>query len=547
MTMPNEKEAAYTLGEGPRLPAIDENAGPIAKQENLGQVLTSDTVAELMVNLLTLNLQGNLILDPCVGTNVFFRKLEEYELDTRGTYVKVGIEIDPRIVPREWFSDEPNRRLLLGDFFDFNPSVNFDGIIMNPPYVRQEDLVRDSLNSKEKIIKTLKADYSQYIEKRQNLYTYFFMKAHKLLKGNGRLVAICYDSWLYTRFGMAFKRFLDDHFQIETIIHFEERAFVNAGVGATVLQMTKLPCCLEAINKLPFRYARFREPADYDKKNVLFELNAKSCNELSGIGGDDLEFPKDFFVRLADLTKNDLRRGSSPQVNKYLLLDLPNFKETVPIIKEVKRIGGYKVLPTHLKYVVKIVEGQISNELQDYLKEVSAKVLESNRYRAAKKKIESGENWYEVGLVKPGTFIFNYYMRKDIKFIYNPYKYYASDNFYVFDTSIEPSLAIALLNSILTKIGVLKKSRTQGMGLRKIQLFEFREVPVINPNLLSKEVVFELKELGRKLIEAKDVEHKEILREIDQLVLCAYNKLVGSDISLDHARSILERNMGRHI
>jgi len=541
-----EQEISPLSRENHQRSELGKTPDAYSRREDLGQVFTSDIVAKLMVDLLVENLEGNNILDPCVGKNIFFEALQEKERVTGKSFIKVGIEIDPKIVPREWFSQKLDRQLLLQNFFDFNPSTRFDGIVMNPPYVRQENLATATINSKEKIIKVLKAEYSPYIEKKQNLYVFFFMKAHKLLKDFGKLVAICYDSWLYTRFGITFKKFLDENFRVEKIIHFEERAFVNADVGATVLQMQKLPCRYGEANQHAFRYVKFKEPRDYDEGNVLAEVQTRSCSDLLLIDDNSFNFPKDVFLRLADLAKDDIRRGSSPEINRYLLLDAPKFKETVPIIKEVKKIHGFKVLPTHLKYVINTNGKEVSTELRSYLDEVKVKIAETGRYHTARRKIENGERWYKIRLVKPGSIIFNYYLRKNIKFIFNPSCYHASDNFYVFDTIIEPTLAIALLNSILTKIGVLRKSRTQGMGLRKIQLYEFREVPVIDPTLFDEDDISKLTDLGSKLIDAIGSDYVETLHEIDQTLLNVYNELMGTNLSLDYVYKFFRKNMREH-
>jgi hypothetical protein len=136
-------------------------------------------------------------------------------------------------------------------------------------------------------------------------------------------------------------------------------------------------------------------------------------------------------------------------------------------------------------------------------------------------------------------------MRKNVKFIYNPKNYYASDNFYIFDINIDPLLAIALLNSIITKIGVLKNSRTQGKGLRKIQLYEFREVPILNPAVLETEKTNELKKLGSRLISAEESNYDEVLCEIDQIVLDVYNKTVNTNVSLREVHEFFRKKMGK--
>jgi hypothetical protein len=514
-------------------------------QENLGQVFTSDIVAELMIDLLTENLEGNLILDPCIGRNVFFEILERKEHKIGRDFIKIGVEVDPRIAPIEWFSQKHDCRLYLQNFFDFKPPTKFDGIIMNPPYVRQEDLANSVINSKQKIIKALERDYFSYIAKKQNLYVYFFMKAHEVLKDYGRVVAICYDSWLYTQFGRLFKRFLDENFQVHEIIHFEESAFVNADVGATVLQMSRLPLKMNEKGCYKFKYTKFKKPEDYRNENIAFETKACAFADLPTTDDELVHFPSDLFIRLSDLAEGRIRRGLSPKANKLFLFDAPRFKETVPIIKEVKRIDGFVVSSSDLNYIIKADGTYISSELQRYLNSIKPEMRRTGRYNSIKDGTGTNERWREIKFVQPGSFLINYYLRKNIKFIYNPEKYYASDNFYIFDVSVDPILAVALLNSILTRISVLKNSRTQGKGLRKIQLYEFREVLVLNPALLRTEEVSELRKLGTRLIHIEKTSHEKALWEIDQLLLRVYNRLANTEVSLNEAYEFFRRNMGK--
>lgn len=515
--------------------------------EQLGQVLTSSVVARLMVDLLVKDLEGNLILDPCVGRNIFFKILVKKENEIGRKFRKIGIEVDPRIVPNDWFYRKDDRKLYLQNFFDFNPPVKFDGIIMNPPYVRQEDLVDSRINSKGKIIKTLKDEYSGFINKRQNLYVYFFMKAHKLLNSNGKLVAICYDSWLYTQFGDLFKKFLDENFVTKVVFHFEERAFLNAEVGATVLELLKRSRSSSEDDRPSFRYTRYRRPEDYERDSSTLKIETASLSDLIVCArkeGDPFIFPIDVFTQLSDLCKGRIRRGISPKANEFFLLENPRFRETVPIVKDVKRINGFVVSPNDLRYIISTDRNSMSEELRSYLEYIKYRVVNADRYKTLKREIKSGRKWYKIRLVEPGNFILNYYLRKNIKFIYNPEKYYASNNFYIFDTIIDPLLALALLNSIFTKIGVIRNSRTQGGGLRKIQLYEFRRVPVFNPTVLERNVRLELKELGSKLLESRSANSQSILEKIDQILFEVYDELIGTNVSLEDAYNLYEIKMG---
>jgi len=99
---------------------------------NLGQVYTKQAVADFMVRLFTITGEAR-VLDPCFGRGVFVKSL----LDNTEFFVD-GVEIDEASYASFDNPDEKRCHLTNGDFFDVEGI--YDGIIMNPPYVRQEEL-----------------------------------------------------------------------------------------------------------------------------------------------------------------------------------------------------------------------------------------------------------------------------------------------------------------------------------------------------------------------------------------------------------------------
>ena len=74
-----------------------------------------------------------------------------------------------------------------------------DIVVMNPPYVRQESIPPER---KKYYVGTYKLD------KKSDLYVYFFMRALRLLKPNGYVSAITSDKWLETTYGEKLQNFL---------------------------------------------------------------------------------------------------------------------------------------------------------------------------------------------------------------------------------------------------------------------------------------------------------------------------------------------------
>lgn len=113
LTRYNEREAAYRM--------------------DLGQIFTNKYVAEYMVSLFNLD-NTDAILDPCFGEGAFieaclnqgFKNISGYELDEN--------------LYKEVKTTYPTLNLHNADFLNINYNGKYDGIIMNPPYIRQEKI-----------------------------------------------------------------------------------------------------------------------------------------------------------------------------------------------------------------------------------------------------------------------------------------------------------------------------------------------------------------------------------------------------------------------
>lgn len=168
---------------------------------DLGQVFTNKTVAEYMVSMFELG-KDALILDPCFGAGAFltagmlqgFTNIEGYEIDEE-LYEKV----------KKQFSQF---KLYNKDFLKVSNTRKYDGIIMNPPYIRQEkidDLEKLGITKN----KLRKNKIYEQLPSTANMYMYFIFKALDLLKVDGEMVVIFPSSWMDARSGKAFQMALN--------------------------------------------------------------------------------------------------------------------------------------------------------------------------------------------------------------------------------------------------------------------------------------------------------------------------------------------------
>jgi adenine-specific DNA-methyltransferase len=197
-----------------------EKTNSILKKKNkknlMGQVFTPHLLAKFMVSLFQSDLkENNKILDPCIGPNTFLSYLDDINSSIQIT----GVELDESLISEKIkeFYKKPNRQLILDSFFNLPLANKFDFIVQNPPYVRQE-LMMDGENSKLLALKSL-SSLSQIIPAKSNLYVYFLLKSIFHLADHGRMIAVIYDSWLYSDFGKVLKEAFVRFGSIEGIYH----------------------------------------------------------------------------------------------------------------------------------------------------------------------------------------------------------------------------------------------------------------------------------------------------------------------------------------
>ena len=134
---------------------------------DLGQVFTKEIVADYMASLFTLK-EDAVFLDPCFGGGAFLSALNRI-----GKTKVTGYEIDSHLFSLA--TDRyPQYALKKTDFLQAPSHKKYDGIIMNPPYIRHERIndmaslgVEKEILAKDELYKDLPST--------ANLYMYFII------------------------------------------------------------------------------------------------------------------------------------------------------------------------------------------------------------------------------------------------------------------------------------------------------------------------------------------------------------------------------------
>ena len=210
---------------------------PVARQSSapLGVVYTPPAVARAMVDLALAPLADRdpltlRICDPAAGEGVFLDEVVK-ALAARGADERLvrehcvfGVDVDARAVAAA-------RRLTpnveIGDALAMDWRADFDLVIGNPPYIRQEHQGDKSL------LRRFECGGGV-----ADLYIYFIELAHRMLRPGGRWCFITPNKWLTAAYGRGLRGFLSRRGSVDGVIDlvgervFDEDAYASIVWGS---------------------------------------------------------------------------------------------------------------------------------------------------------------------------------------------------------------------------------------------------------------------------------------------------------------------------
>lgn len=417
---------------------------------NLGQVYTKQIVADFMVNLFTIGKNAR-VLDPCVGRGVFIDSLID-----KGFTNLHAVEIDSMSYNYLVTRNISGVEIKNCDFFNYSPQLKFDGIIMNPPYVRQEEI--DDLEplglTKEKAQKVCN---NFEIYSKANLYLYFVAHSIQLLRKGGELIAIFPNAWLNTPDGKSFYSQLETKGSIDVLYQVKGYPFVgNPLVDVMILKFTKGGNLIT------------------ERKIIIVEEN----QILFGTSNEDNNFEEENCVPLSRVAK--VKRGISTGYNKmFINPQIDGVFPYVEILSSPKNVLGYNTDSVALDKLLTINE--MSEHLEAYVSKFRQEILDTNEPKALADQIKAGKIWYKKKAPKAADIIFPYIVRDSIRFVYNSKKIVVRDNFYTISSDYDPLLMGALLNNYFVFSQLENTGKSYGNGLLKIQKYDVDNIVIPSP------------------------------------------------------------------
>jgi hypothetical protein len=231
------------------------------ERHRYGQHYTPVEVARLLAAL-GVREPGDLVLDPSCGDG---RLLEEAVARKRELSERDRAESD-RLAQDVYGLDRSRSAVRLArgtgarvgcaDFFDVEPGARFrgaaqlpaqfDAVIANPPYIRQEVM---GAAGKRRVEERLARDRSRLADifwprwsGRSDIYVYFFAHSAVFLKEGGRLVFLTASSWLDVEYGAALRQFLVENFRVIAVIEsVAESFFADASINTAITVAEREP------------------------------------------------------------------------------------------------------------------------------------------------------------------------------------------------------------------------------------------------------------------------------------------------------------------
>lgn len=460
---------------------------------NLGQVYTKPIVADYMVDLFDLP-SGSRVLDPCFGGGVFVNSILR-----RTSFNVDAVEIDVDSFCKLQNKNRPRLNLFCGDFFKHKSYLPYDGVIMNPPYVRQEDI--DGLASLGvSKIKLKDACGDVEIPKKANLYIYFIIYAVRLMRLGGQLIVIFPNSWKNTPIGNFLRGFLNGIGYIANDISVNGNPFVGDPlVDVCIIRFIKGEKGATALTTIRI-----------DPDNITDVTEAEHAPDFSSSA----------LCNLGSVAK--IKRGLTTFYND-VFINPPIFDSTYlfDIVSSPKSVLGMSTKRCSLDKVLIIPEGaEISEELHDYLETSKANIISQNKPKTLLHKIANSEVWYCLTPQHPAPVIFPYIIRYKPRFILNNGCYMARDNFYLLSSNLEKGLFVALLNNYYIFFQLELCGKSYGNGILKIQKYDVDNILIVNPKLISQADEKRLSELGLKYSETGN---EDLLDAISDILNPYYN------------------------
>jgi type I restriction-modification system DNA methylase subunit len=188
-------------------------------------VFTPEKIARLMTSKIKSN---GTVLEPSVGDGALLKHIDMSNYSHVDVYELKQTYLD-------CVEDKVNMRKYCVDFLKHATEEKYDNIIMNPPYIKIQDLTTDYRDY-------IRDTFPQLSGGMVDIYYAFIIKCLNMLTDDGVMVSITPNSFLYNKSANKLRKYLIDGKYIQELIDFKtEKVFPGISVYCCICVFTKTP------------------------------------------------------------------------------------------------------------------------------------------------------------------------------------------------------------------------------------------------------------------------------------------------------------------
>jgi hypothetical protein len=259
---------------------------------NPSDVFTPDSISKRMSSFLH---GDGTLLEPAVGKGhlLKFINIDSYSIDVFDIKQKYLDECDKRFTKHQRFTKHHT------DFIFYETAKRYKNIILNPPFIRFQDLSIEYRRS-------LKEKWS-ILSGNVDIYYAFLLKCIELLEEGGVMVAITPNSYIYNKSAKSLREYFLTNRLIQEIVDFKsEKVFKNISAY----------CCITVFSKIK------KDSFIYNEKTIKYETIDKDYSIFGNSKGGK---------KLGDICK--IKNGIATLRDKIYIHSIKKYDE--PCWKEI--------------------------------------------------------------------------------------------------------------------------------------------------------------------------------------------------------------------
>jgi len=392
---------------------VFEKLIPRTERHKLGQYFTRTDVVDLILGF-TIKHPDAKVLDPACGSGTFLvrayyrKKYLARKLYEEGKYPKPdkpheelikelwGIDIakfpahlaeinliirnlealenKPVIACRDFFEIEPGRKTPLYELAYEVPGLakehievtfprDFDAVVTNPPYTRQEEMEDIFMGGyKDRLRQLVKRTHGIDVGKRSSIYVYFFFHGGAFVKERGRIGLITSNSWLDVDYGKYLQEYFLKNFKIIAIIESKvERWFEDADIITAITILEKCDSKRERDENL-VKFVQLKVPLrelipepNVEDEEEKERLRWEAIDKLVKLIEETNEYYEDNRIRILPKKQAELwDEGYDDEKGKYVGSKWGKYIRAPEIFFKILREGQRKGLFIPLKKIAEI-------------------------------------------------------------------------------------------------------------------------------------------------------------------------------------------------